>query len=153
MREINRKIVWWIIETADKKILLWRKYPDSGWVYVDCRHLPGGGVNEETGESMEDALKREVIEEVGIDISNYEIIKLPHKGYGKAEKILKDTGEKVLCNMEFNRFKVLLDKNANDILLVLGDEFVEAIFFTREELKKIKQIPWWKEFFEQMGYI
>lgn len=128
-----------------------KKDPKDGWVYSDCRHIPWGGI--EQGESLEDAVIREVKEEVGVDISMCKIISLPHPGTWTSEKILKETGEKVVCHMEFNRFEITLDKNANEIVLKLSDDLVEAKWFDKEELTHVKQIPWGKEFFQKMGYI
>ena len=118
MREIQRTIVSALIFSKDNKILMGRKDPAKGGVYADCWHIPGGGVEE--GQTFEDALKREVLEEVGLDITPYEIIPLPYVDKGVAEKTLKDTGEKVLCHMEFNRFKIVInDKVADEIKLQL----------------------------------
>src|SRR3989339_368355 len=100
MREINRTIVSALIFSKDGKLLMGKKDPAKGGVYADCWHIPGGGVDE--GESFERALKREVQEEVGIDITPYNLVRIPGKGTGVAERMLQ--GENVLCRMEFNRF-------------------------------------------------
>lgn len=152
MKTIKRKIVSAIIFSKDKKILMGRKDPNKGGVYSDAWHIPGGGIDK--GETLEQALIREIKEEVGIDITNYKIIKIPIIGNGTAEKTLKESGEKVLCEMEFNRFEVYInDKNADEIDLHLDDDLVKAQWFTREELLSVKQIPRGKEFFEEMGYM
>ena len=151
MREIKRKIVSAIIISKDHKILMGRKDPSKGGVYYDCWHIPGGGVDE--GETMEQALKREVLEEVGMDINSYKINPIPFIGSGVAEKTLK-TGEKVLCSMEFNRFEINIDdKDAEDIILHTADDLVKIQWFGLEELNNVKQIPGGREFFVQAGYI
>lgn len=152
MREINRVIVSALIFSKDHKLLMGKKDPAKGGVYSDCWHLPGGGVDE--GETLEQALQREVLEETGIDISSYKIAQLPFIGSGIAEKTLQKTGEKVLCKMEFNRFEVHIDnKNADEIGLRPTDDLVEIKWFSAEELPNVKQIPGGKEFFRQAGYI
>lgn len=152
MREINRIIVSALIFSQDNKLLLGRKDPASGGVYPDCWHVPGGGV--EIGESFEEALAREIREEVGLDITPYVLISIPIVETGVSEKILKDTGEKVFCHMEFNMFKIIInDKKADEIKLQLNDDLVEIRWFKMEELPFIKQIPGGKEFFQKLGYI
>lgn len=150
MREISRIIVSAIILSKDEKILMGRKDPAKGGVYLDSWHIPGGGIEE--GETKEQALLREVKEEVGIDVSPYKPEPLPGKGTGVSEKTL-DTGERVICNMEFNRFKVSIDRNADEVELKPDGEFVETRWFSMEELPSVKQIPGGKEFFEEIGLI
>lgn len=151
MREIKRTIVSALIFSKDDKLLMGKKDPTKGGVYSDCWHIPGGGIDE--GETFEQALRREVKEEVGLDISSYNPVLIPEEGAGIAEKIL-DTGEKVLCKMEFNRFRVdIKDKLADDIKLHLSDDLVETRWFSRDELLNVKQIPGGKEFFQKIGLI
>lgn len=120
-------------------------------MYADCWHIPSGEIEED--ETMEQALKREVLEETGIDISLYEIKPLDFIGSGIAEKILK-TGERVLCAMEFNRFEVNInDKKTEDIEVRPTDDLVEMKWFNLNQLKDVKQIPGGKEFFIQAGYM
>lgn len=140
MRNIHRTIVSAIIISKDNKILMGKKDPSKGGV--------------EEGQSLEDALKREVQEEVGIDITPYTIESIPDIGVGVCEKVLKDTGEKVLCNMEFHRFKIAISgKTADEIKLQLSDDLVETCWFNKEELLNVKQIPGGKDFFQKLGYI
>ena len=151
MREIDRIIVSALILSKEGKMLLGKKDPLKGGVYPDCWHLPGGGVDE--GEELRRALAREVEEEVGLNIALYRVAPIHLKGSGVSEKTLK-TGERVICNMEFNRFEVLIDEQtADEIELKLGGDLIEARWFTKKELAKIKQIPGGKEFFRAMGYI
>lgn len=152
MREIERTIASAIIFSKDGKILMGQKDPNKGGVYSDCWHIPGGGVDEK--ESLENALKREIKEEIGLDISQYQIEPLLGPGEGVSEKILKETGEKVLCHMKFHRFKIVIDdKTAGEIKLQLGSDLVELRWFSKEELRDVKQIPGGKEYFQELGYI
>ncbi|MDD5253773.1 MAG: NUDIX hydrolase [Candidatus Nanoarchaeia archaeon] len=152
MRHIHRTIVSALIFSKDDKLLMGRKDPTKGGVYPDCWHLPGGGVGD--NESLEGTLIREINEEVGIDITPYSVIPIHYIDTGTSEKILKDTGEKVLCIMEFNRFKVFIDdKIADDIKLKLNDDLIEARWFSMDELPLLKHIPGGREFFQKLGYI
>lgn len=151
MREITRNIASAIIFSRDRKILMWKKILDWGWVFSDCYHIPWWGV--EKWETEKEAMIREVYEEVGLDIARCKIKSLSEIWYWTSEKILKDTWEKVICNMKFNRFEVYIDENSNDIKLKLGGDLVEANWFSFEELKNVKQIPWWTTFFKKMGYM
>ena len=151
MREIQRTIVSALIFSKDDKLLMGEKDPAKGGVYPDCWHIPGGGIDK--GETMEQALQREIKEEVGIDISPYDPVPIPEKGSGIAEKTLS-SGEKVLCRMEFNIFRVdIHDKLASEIKITLGDDLVEIRWFSPEELPEVKQIPGGKEFFQKIGLI
>ncbi len=151
MREIHRTIVSAIIFSKDGKVLMGRKHSQSGGVYVDCWHIPGGGLDE--GESLEDGVIREVKEEVGIILTKQQLEQIPGQGSGTSEKTLKDTGEKVICHMEFNRFEVHMNEISDNIMLSLDDDLVEVRWFTREELQHVQQIPGGKEFFQEMGYM
>ncbi len=151
MREIERTIVSALIFSKDGKLLMGKKDPTKGGVYPDCWHIPGGGIDE--GETLEQALQREIKEEVGIDVSPYNPVLIPEKGSGIAEKTLS-SGEKVLCRMEFNRFRVnISDKLASEIQVNLSDDLVEIRWFGPEELPEVKQIPGGKEFFQKIGLI
>lgn len=151
MREIKRTIVSALIFSKDNKLLMGKKDPAKGGVYSDCWHIPGGGIDE--GETFEEALQREIQEEVGIDVSLYNPVIVPEKGSGISEKVL-DTGEKVLCRMEFNRFRVdIKDKLASEIEVKFGDDLIETRWFSKDELSDVKQIPGGKEFFQKIGLI
>lgn len=152
MREINRTIVVAIIVSHDGKVLLGKKDPAKGGVFADCWHFPGGGVDE--GETLEEALKREVKEETGIDISPYPIISFEEKNYGTTEKTLKATGERVICHMEYNYFRIdINDKIADKIELQFGDDLVEVRWFDKESLAKVNNVPGSREFLEKNGII
>ncbi|KKS30038.1 MAG: hypothetical protein UU89_C0015G0013 [Parcubacteria group bacterium GW2011_GWC2_42_11] len=150
MREIERIIVSGLVFSKDGKLLMGLKDPAKGGVFPDVWHLPGGGVDE--GESLKDALARELREEVGLDVTNARIIRVPNIGKGSSEKTLPD-GEKVLCHMEFNRFEVHFDKDSDEIDVKPGSDLVETKWFEKSELSSVKQIPGGREFFQEMEYM
>lgn len=76
---LERNIASAILFTSDDKIIMGRKNPEMGGVYPDAWHIPGGGI--EDGESLEDAVNREVYEETGLDIHDADRKTLP-VGYG-----------------------------------------------------------------------
>ena len=139
MRTIKRIIVSALIFSKDNKLFMGQKDPNKGGVYSDCWHIPGGGVDE--GETKEIALIREVKEEVGIDISQEQIELADDQGTGTTEKVLKDTKEKVLCEMEFNVYKIKLSQNAETVEINLSDDLVKYKWFEISELKNAKLTP------------
>ena len=150
MKTIQRTIVSVYIYTKDNKLLLGKK--SHGGVYPDCWHIPGGGVEE--GESKEQALVREVREEVGLDISRYPIQLLSDNDRGTAEKTLKETGDRVLVEMAFNNYKVTIDdKRADEIVLHPTDDLVELRWFDLSELSSIKLTPPSEKYFREVGVI
>jgi 8-oxo-dGTP pyrophosphatase MutT (NUDIX family) len=112
--------------------------------------VPGGGI--ENGESKLQAVKREVQEEVGIDITNAHIEALG-KSTGQIEKVLQDTGERVLVEMTFYDFKVNLPQNAKDVSLTFGDDLGEAKWFSITELPQITLGEAVKSILQRMGYV
>lgn len=151
MRTIQRDIVAGLIVSKDNKFLFGMKDPKGGGVYVDCWHIPGGGINE--GETREQALKREVAEELGLDISEAKVSLLDDKGLGQAEKTLKDTGEKVLVKMKFYVYRINYDKNASEILVSAGDDIEKTMWADPLKLKEYKLTPPSVELFTQLGWM
>jgi len=151
MREINREIVSAVILSRDNKIFLGKKSEKTGQVYGGCWAIPGGGIDP--GEDNLTALKREIMEETMIDAADAEIKLIDDKKTGTSEKILKDTGEKVLCHMRFHDYKVSLTKNADEIETNTDREFEESGWFSIHELKKLKLTPPSEELFKMMGYL
>ncbi|HET7302528.1 MAG TPA: NUDIX hydrolase [Candidatus Saccharimonadales bacterium] len=120
MKTIQREIVSGLIFSKDGKLLMGMKDPKHGGVYPDCWHIPGGGV--ETDETKEQALQREILEETGIDISSAKVSLADDQGSGQTEKVLKETGERVLCTMRFNVYRIDLDTSAEETPLNPSDD-------------------------------
>ncbi len=151
MREIQRNIVSALIFSKDGKLFQGMKDKMMGGVYYDCWHIPGGGVDE--GENKEEALKREVKEEAGIDISGYKIVLVDDAGRGESNKTLK-TGEKALCKMKFFVYRVdINDKNSDEIKINLNDDLVKYRWTDHKELSDLKLTPPSVELFKKLGYL
>jgi len=134
MRTVQRRIVAAHIVSADGKVLFGRKRP--GAVYEDCWHIPGGGVDE--GENDDQAVKREVTEETGI--TEGRVILIDNKGTGESEKTLEG-GERVLVKMQFNIYKIEIDRPAAEIQVVESDDLVGFQWFGLDEFENIKLTP------------
>jgi 8-oxo-dGTP diphosphatase len=150
MREIQRDIVSALIFSKDGKLFQGMKDEKKGGVYFDCWHIPGGGVD--AGENKESALKREVKEETGIDISAYKAGLIDDAGEGVSKKILP-SGEEVLCKMKFYVYRIdIKDKNSAEIIVNLNDDLVKYRWTSLNELAKIKLTPPSAELFKKLGY-
>lgn len=152
MRTISRDIVSALIFSQDGKLLMGMKDPQLGGVYVDCWHIPGGGVNE--GETQLETLRREVMEETGIDISPYKAILMSDDGKGESIKTLKETGEKVMCNMTFYVYKIdIFNKNADEMQTQTSDDLYKVEWVNLKDLKKYKLTPPSIKLFKKLGYL
>jgi len=151
MRTIHRTIVSALIFSKDGKLLMGMKDPRDGGVYSDCWHIPGGGVDED--ETQEQALRREMFEEVGIDITDCKVALADDQGSGETEKTLKDTGEKVLCHMKFYVYHVDVEKNADEIKTQLSDDLVKLEWVELSQLDRYKLTPPSEKLFKRLGYL
>lgn len=152
MREITRDIVSALIFSKDGKLFQGKKDPLQGGVYVDCWHIPGGGINE--GEERIEALKREVLEETGIDISPYSIELVDDIGKGESEKLVAGSEEKVLCKMNFFVFRIdIVDQDASEIKVSLDDDLVEYRWSDLSELERFKLTPPSTLLFQRLGFL
>ena len=148
MREIERRIVSAFILTTDGKVLLGKKNPERGGVYPDAWHNPGGGVDiDETDEA---ALCREVLEETGIDISRAEMVRIDDHGVGEATRTLS-TGEKILVRMQFNIYKVVLNRPSTKVELIPRGDLVGLAWFPIESLEHMRLTPPAVELLARMG--
>lgn len=134
MREIQREIVGGLIESKDGKILL-----GKGGVYEGCFLIPGGGIDE--GETKEAAILREVLEETGIDISAARVEMVDDTKTGESEKVLRDTGERVLAKMKFYDFHIHLPQNADEVVINATDDLRDLTWFSKDELRSVKVSP------------
>jgi len=151
MKTIHRDIVSALIISKDNKLLMGMKYSASGGVYADCWHLPGGGI--ENGEEMLTAVKREILEETGINTFDSEIVLADNQGQGITEKILKEAGEKVLCNMKFNVYKVMLNIDSVMVVIHPNDDLEKLIWADLSQLSKYKLTPPSISLFKRLGYM
>lgn len=147
MREISRDIVSALIFSKDGKLFMGMKDAAKGGVYSDCWHIPGGGVEE--GESFEDALRREILEETGIDLSGLSVQLVDDQGSGQSEKTLPG-GEKVLARMKFYVFQVNLSVDAKDVQVQLSSDLVKFDWFSPDQLAEVKLTPPSESLFERL---
>lgn len=151
MREITRDIVSALLISKDRKLFQGKKDPHKGGVYIDCWHIPGGGIEDK--EDRIKALMREILEETGIDVSPYKIELVDDLGKGESEKIDQSTGENILCKMNFFVYRIdIFDKLASEISVSLDDDLVEYQWTNLTDLKKVKITPPSVELFKRLNF-
>ncbi|MBP6962766.1 NUDIX hydrolase [Candidatus Saccharibacteria bacterium] len=133
MRTIKRDVVGGFIFSSDNYLLLGKS---NRGTYEGMWIIPGGGI--ESGESQEQALIREILEETGIDISNEKIEKMDISLSGQSKKILKDTGEEVLGLYNFFNYIIMLKQKSKDILVTAGDDYTEPTWHKVENLHTLR---------------
>lgn len=132
----HRTIVVGLIWNQRKELLLC-KMPDNRGVFPDQWGFPGGGI--ETNEKMTDALRREIKEELGIEIKN---IKPAFFKDGQYEKTFTDGSkravyiifllfhciafeDKIILSKEFSEYKWVQENAIQN--LELNEETVDAL--------------------------
>lgn len=118
-KKLPKVIVSALVE-KDGKFLLVKEILESGKEYWI---IPGGGV--EFGESMDEAVKRELKEETGLDIEVMKMI---------------DFHEAVHVKYDYHTIVFLFHAKPLNKGLVLGDKILDAKFFSKNELKDLKLV-------------
>ena len=130
MNVIERDIVGAFFVSSDDKVLL--GHNRAGGVYEGSLVVPGGGV--EAGETQHDALRREMLEETGIDVDDALSVELVNEHTGEHEKTLRDTQERVLVRMTFYDYLVKLPQNAQDTVVVPEDDWGTPVWLNKVDL-------------------
>ena len=149
MRTIKRDIAGALLFSNDEYVLIGKNV--TGGVYEGLWVIPGGGIDD--GESKEDAMRRETLEEVGVDVHGATIEQLALVQTGTTEKTLRDTGERVMVDMTFYNFKVSINLPARDIPIKLEDDFGYAEWVPIKELAKKSYSPSVESLLESLGLI
>ena len=150
MRTVQRDIVGAFIFSSDGRIALGKIR--RGGVYRGQWVVPGGGV--EPGETKLQAVKREIQEELGLDLDEAEVTPTPFSPPdGESEKTLRETGERVLVHMRFYNFEAHFKRPAADLLFKLQDDLVEAQWFPLEQLPNILLSPPTDYRLRKMGHL
>jgi len=129
MTEKNPKLIVAALIEKDNKFLLTKEILESGTEYWI---IPGGGV--EFGENLADAVKREIKEEIGLEIEIIDLINF-----------------KESINLRYDYHTLIFffrAKPLNDTIS-LEDKVLEAKFFTKEEAKKLNLVESAKWLFEK----
>jgi 8-oxo-dGTP pyrophosphatase MutT (NUDIX family) len=108
-------------------------------VYAGEWVIPGGGVEE--GETRLEALRRETLEETGIDLEGENIEEIAGVLTGSSDKTLRDTSERVHVKMNFYNYTIRLGRPASEIKVNQDDDFTEATWMTIEDLSRHKVSP------------
>ncbi len=149
MRTIKRDIVGGFVFSADAHMLLVKS--SKGGVYQGFWLVPGGGV--EPGETKHQALARELLEEVNLDVSDAKITLIRDDNSGESEKDLPETGERVLVRMRFHDYKVLIPKNAADIPIQINHELAESMWIPVADLPAARLVEPTMQTLQAMGYL
>lgn len=137
MRTIHRDIVGGFIFSKDGKLLLGQNR--KGGAYEGSFVVPGGGVDE--GETTLEALRREMLEETGIDIQGATVTKIVGTLSGEHEKTLRDTGERVWVQMDFTNYRIDLPTTAADTQVTAEDDWYQPQWFSVDELSRAPLSP------------
>jgi 8-oxo-dGTP pyrophosphatase MutT (NUDIX family) len=110
-----------------------------------------GGV--EGDESQIQAVKREMLEDVGIDGAPYSPRLVDNQGTGESEKVLKENGETVLCKMQFNYYRIDISEKAAGITMYPTEELPTLQGAALADLEDHKLPSPSVEIFKRLGFI
>lgn len=148
MNTIERQIAVAYVVSEDDKLLLGKKAPGGGGVYPDCLHNPGGGIEE--GETGEQAVQRELLEESGIDAARGVLELVDNAGTGTSVKTLT-TGEQVAVNMRFMIYRLTLDIPSSMVKLTETGDLIEFDWYPVSKIQTFPLTPPAKELLERIG--
>lgn len=147
MKTIHRNIVSALIFSKDDLLFIGMKDPKKGGVYSDCWHIPGGGID--VGETKTEALKREILEETGINFNTNDVELIDSIGEG--ESVKKINNEEVLCKMKFFVYKIQLNEIANKVEIKLNDDLVKYEWVDLKKLNDYQLTPPSIRLFTKLG--
>lgn len=151
MKTIKREVVAAIIRSKDNKMLMLQKNPSLGGVYLGCWHIPGGG--REINETYEQALIRELKEELGIDTTLISKKLIDNEGTDISKRIHKDSKKDVMVDMRFIIYELNIDKHSDEITIRLSEEHIEFKWFDLKEVKTARVTPPSTRLFKKIGYM
>jgi len=135
-----RVIVVGVIENSRGEFLICKK-PIHRGVFPGQWALPGGGI--EQGERMMDALRREIREEVGIEIDGVKPLFFKD---GEYPKLFQDGSQK-----EIYMIFLLFSCHALSEEVVIGEEFEQYAWVKGEDLGKFDLNEQTRDTFIQLG--
>lgn len=125
-----------MIKCKDKYLFI--KQNKSDGAYQNCLHLVGGGL--EDGETLEEAIKREVMEEVHIELDKV-------NPFDFDSDILMYKGE--MTHMIFLRYTAEI----KDFIGYAGSDAKEMLWLSKEEILDYKHNEPSLRFLEKLGVI
>ncbi len=134
---MKARVVVSAIIQRNGKILLGRKKKDVG-PYPNTWRLPGGGVEE--GETLEDAIRREVKEETGLKVVSLEKI-----GFDEDNEPDKHGEMTHYIFLAFHAKTVGVPR--------ISEELVILKWFDKSELKKLHHVRPGVKLFKELGYL
>lgn len=137
-----RYVVVGVIQNKDGKIILGKMSKNKG-VYPGQWAIPGGGIEE--GETLEEALRREMKEETGLTLIAFS------PTYFNSYKVTKKYEDGRVEDMYMVCFHFLcVPKDTN---FLNNDEFEEMRWVSKEELKNLDLNEATKWLFTKLQYI
>ena len=137
---IHRTIAVGLVFNQKGQLLICKMHPERG-VFPGQWGFPGGGV--EAGERMREALQRELLEEIGIEVTDIQPAFFKDAQY---EKAFAD-GSRREMYMVFLIFRC----RAASEDLVLNDEFIEYRWVTQQDLAEMELNCETRDTLERLG--